>query len=227
MSQAIAAAAGRWRVMLIALIVTGCASAADRPSQPAPPSPKAALDQVAEVDNTADERAPGPGGASDDAEPVQEAALRSGAEATTTARAPDVRLRTERTERGLLATLDLAFDPGSASIESGKMPLLTRLARLLREHPERSVLIEGHTDNTGTPTENLHLSLKRAEAVQEILIEQGIEPRRLILRGYGARRPVASNETEAGRQRNRRVEVVVLDESRAAAAPPREPGAGP
>lgn len=218
MDQAIAAA-GRWGAALIVLIVTGRAPA-PAPSSPASAPDAATPEQRAGADlATADagpEVEPGAAG-------VQEAALRSGQPGTTAAAASDVELRTESSERGLVVSLgNLSFAPGSATLQRQSTPLLTRVAALLRDHPERNVLIEGHTDATGTPTENLHLSPKRAEAVQEGLVDHGVDPRRLILRGYGARYAVAGNDTEAGRRRNRRVEVVILEPGRTTAPPPPE-----
>lgn len=214
MSGTIAAAVGRWGVVLVALIVTGCAQT---------PGPPAATAQG----SVAPDRAAGADTPRDGGSAVQEAALQSERSATAADAAPDIQLRTEATERGLVIALnDVAFAPGSAALERDSMPLLTRLAAFLREHPTRNAMIEGHTDDTGTPTENLHLSLKRAEAVQEVLIDHAVDPQRLILRGYGARYPIAGNETEAGRQKNRRVEVVVLEQGETTAPPPRELTAG-
>ena len=73
-------------------------------------------------------------------------------------------------------------------------------------------MIEGFTDSTGSVEYNQRLSERRAEAVRNVLAGQGIDPRRLMIRGYGVEYPVASNETAEGRQRNRRVEVIISDE---------------
>ena len=71
--------------------------------------------------------------------------------------------------------------------------------------------VAGHTDNTGDPDANVALSQRRAEVVQNYLIEHGIDAGRLSAKGYGASRPQASNETEEGRQENRRTEFKILD----------------
>jgi OmpA-OmpF porin, OOP family len=122
-------------------------------------------------------------------------------------------LQAERTERGLVVTLsdDLLFDVDQAELKPGGQQQLARIADFLRNHPDRSVVVEGHTDSTASESYNLALSQRRANAVEDFLITQGIEPTRIGARGYGEQLPVASNETTAGRQQNRRVEVVVLD----------------
>ena len=87
-----------------------------------------------------------------------------------------------------------------------------RLAQFMRDYPERSVRIEGHTDSAGSDAANQALSEQRADAVRESLIERGLEAERIATLGYGEARPIAGNETAAGRQQNRRVEIVVSDE---------------
>ncbi|HSA79871.1 MAG TPA: OmpA family protein, partial [Geminicoccaceae bacterium] len=81
----------------------------------------------------------------------------------------------------------------------------------LRQMPARNVLIEGHTDSTGSDAYNDALAQRRANAVEDLLIIQGVDPTRVGTRGYGERFPVATNDTAAGRQQNRRVEVVILE----------------
>jgi OmpA-OmpF porin, OOP family len=122
-------------------------------------------------------------------------------------------LRADRTERGLVVTLsdDILFDVDQAELKPGGMQQLARVAEFLREHPDRKVLIEGHTDSTAPDTYNLALSQRRANAVEDFLITQGVEPTRISAIGYGEQLPIATNDTAAGRQANRRVEIVVLD----------------
>ena len=86
------------------------------------------------------------------------------------------------------------------------------LADFLRKYPKRNVLIEGFTDSTGTETYNLGLSQQRADAVRDSLRARGIATERITTQGYGKQFPVASNKTPAGRQQNRRVEIIILDE---------------
>jgi outer membrane protein OmpA-like peptidoglycan-associated protein len=121
-------------------------------------------------------------------------------------------LQVRKTERGLVVTLgDILFDVDQATLNPGGELQVARLADALRQMPERNVLIEGHTDSTGSDAYNDDLSQRRADAVEDLLIMQGIEPTRVVTRGYGERLPVATNDTAAGRQQNRRVEVVILD----------------
>ena len=121
-------------------------------------------------------------------------------------------LQVRKTERGLVVTLgDILFDVDQATLNPGGELQVARLADALRQMPERNVLIEGHTDSTGSDAYNDDLSQRRADAVEDLLIMQGVEPTRVVTRGYGERLPVATNDTAAGRQQNRRVEVVILD----------------
>jgi OmpA-OmpF porin, OOP family len=122
-------------------------------------------------------------------------------------------LRADRTERGLVVTLsdDILFDVDQAELKPGGMQQLARVGEFLREHPDRNVLIEGHTDSTAPDSYNLSLSQRRANAVEDFLITQGVEPTRISAVGYGEQLPIATNDTAAGRQANRRVELVVLD----------------
>jgi outer membrane protein OmpA-like peptidoglycan-associated protein len=92
------------------------------------------------------------------------------------------------------------------------MRAIDKLAEFLADNPERVVLIEGHTDDVGSVTSNLDLSLRRSTAVQEALVAKGIDVNRLLIKGYGEAYPVASNSDAGGRQRNRRVEIVILEE---------------
>ena len=122
-------------------------------------------------------------------------------------------LNAKQTSRGLVLTLgDVLFETGKATLLPGAQRAIDKLAQFLEENPEREVLIEGHTDNVGSATYNLDLSLRRAQAVKEALAAKGIDPERIHARGYGERYPVASNSDAAGRQRNRRVEIVILKE---------------
>jgi OOP family OmpA-OmpF porin len=129
-------------------------------------------------------------------------------------------LEAKETERGLVLTLgDILFDVDQAELKPGGIQQLTRVADFLSEQPERKLVIEGHTDSTASDEYNRELSQRRANAVEEFLITQGIEPTRMEARGYGEAFPVATNETTAGRQQNRRVEIVILDEGEALPPP--------
>jgi outer membrane protein OmpA-like peptidoglycan-associated protein len=121
-------------------------------------------------------------------------------------------LEAERTERGLVLTLgDVLFDFNETTLKPGGLRAVNELAEFMKEYPERNVLIEGHTDSIGSDEYNLQLSERRAASVRESLLESGISRNRIQIAGYGKHYPVASNSSEAGRQQNRRVEVVISD----------------
>ncbi len=122
-------------------------------------------------------------------------------------------LKAKQTERGIVLTMGdvlFAFDKAALSPEAFRN--VDKLADFLRKHPNRSVLIEGHTDSVGSDEYNLDLSGKRAGAVKNALVAKGVGEERITPKGYGKKYPVASNKTSDGRQLNRRVEVVVLNE---------------
>jgi len=122
-------------------------------------------------------------------------------------------LEAEQTNRGLVLTLgDLLFDTGGAELKEGAEVSMDRLAAFLNENPERRLLIEGHTDSRGTDDFNKELSAKRADAVAEALVERGIPSARLRSVGLGEDYPVAGNDSAAGMQQNRRVEIVVSND---------------
>ena len=106
---------------------------------------------------------------------------------------------------------DVLFDVDRSEIKAGGAQELARVADFLRNHPNRNILVEGHTDSTASDSYNLALSQRRANAVEDMLISMGVEPTRIESRGYGEQLPVATNDTAAGRQKNRRVELVILD----------------
>lgn len=106
---------------------------------------------------------------------------------------------------------NLTFETGKAIISASSFISLDALYDLLIKKPNFKVLIEGHTDNVGKPLSNKRLSEQRAAAVKKYLVDKGIEETRLIDKGYGSARPVASNKTPAGRAKNRRVEFTVLE----------------
>lgn len=122
-------------------------------------------------------------------------------------------LEASNTDRGLVLTLgDVLFDTGASTLKPGAMTTIDRLAQFMRDYPERSVRIEGHTDAVGSEETNQRLSEERARSVEGALLARNIESNRVSTVGYGEGRPIASNETQAGRQQNRRIEVVVSDE---------------
>jgi outer membrane protein OmpA-like peptidoglycan-associated protein len=122
-------------------------------------------------------------------------------------------LAAKPTDHGMVVMLqDVLFDVGQSTLKSGSQSRLDQLAAVLKNHPERRVLVEGFTDSVGSDESNLELSKARAEAVRSALTSRGVGADRVDVRGNGESRPVASNATSAGRQQNRRVEVVFSDE---------------
>ena len=119
-------------------------------------------------------------------------------------------VQTKQTPRGWVLTLnnDLLFDSGSG-LKGGADRALDDLAQFLRKHPDRHVAIEGFSDGAGPQDAAERLSERRAQAVKFALVQRGIEPHRIDARGYGPAFPVASNDTEGGRQLNRRVQIVI------------------
>ena len=128
-------------------------------------------------------------------------------------------LKPDETEHGLALTLgDVMFASNQAELEPAAMRQLYALVTILKAQPQRTIYIEGYTDSRGTEFSNLNLSQRRADAVRDFLIDNGISPPRIIARGYGEGDSVASNATAAGRRENRRVEVIVPREGRRVAA---------
>lgn len=106
---------------------------------------------------------------------------------------------------------NIFFDVNQYDLKPASAAELDNLVKLLTENPSVKIRIEGHTDNTGVASDNLTLSVKRAEAVVEYLINKGIGASRLSYKGYGATRPIADNATEEGKARNRRTEMKVVN----------------
>lgn len=113
---------------------------------------------------------------------------------------------------GFVITQGIYFDTGKATLKPQSTPTLLELVATMEEHPDLHLRIEGHTDNTGSDAVNEPLSQDRAEAVMAYLTARGIAAERLEAAGYGAERPVASNDSSEGRAQNRRVEVHVVEQ---------------
>lgn len=123
-------------------------------------------------------------------------------------------LNAKKTERGMIITIgDVLFDTGRAQLKPGGMRNIQRLGGFLKEYPQRKALIEGYTDSAGSEITNIALSGRRADAVREALLGMGVAQGQLAAQGYGESHPVAGNETSGGRQKNRRVEIVLSDEA--------------
>ncbi|MDR2861529.1 MAG: OmpA family protein [Syntrophobacterales bacterium] len=102
---------------------------------------------------------------------------------------------------------DVAFDTNSATVKPGFHSEINRVATVLNQYPNTVMRIEGHTDNVGAEAYNMDLSIRRANAVKTMLVQRGVADGRMEVLGFGPSMPVANNNTEAGRQMNRRVEI--------------------
>lgn len=102
------------------------------------------------------------------------------------------------------------FDVGSALIRGESVSTLAAISGMLQQNPTLSICIEAHTDSAGAPERNQSLSEARAAAVVSYLVGTGIEPERLHPRGFGSSQPAVPNDTPENRQRNRRIELVLL-----------------
>ncbi len=119
-------------------------------------------------------------------------------------------LNAKATDRGLVVTLgDVLFASGGSELKGATPGNLNKLATFLTTYPDRTVVIEGHTDSVGSADSNLGLSQRRADSVKSYLIGQGVASARLTASGKGEGLPAAGNESATGRQQNRRVEVII------------------
>ncbi len=117
-----------------------------------------------------------------------------------------------RREGNLLAiTLkgDVTFDTGSAKVKPGLYSEINRIANVMKQYPDTSIRVEGHTDSTGKESNNMTLSKRRAESVKALLVQRGVSGSRIIVIPFGESKPVADNKSKEGRQRNRRVEIKI------------------
>lgn len=118
----------------------------------------------------------------------------------------------EKTDRGwVIRFKNISFDSERASLTSRAEQPVNELTDFLLQFPERNIIIEGHTDNTGSESFNQKLSQQRADVIRDALIARGISDSRIMSIGFGEAYPVASNKTETGRRENRRVEVFISD----------------
>ncbi|WP_155416775.1 OmpA family protein, partial [Burkholderia vietnamiensis] len=115
-----------------------------------------------------------------------------------------------------IVTLDSMslFDSGSARLKPGSNRAMVGALEMINAHPDKRILVAGHTDDTGDPNANLKLSAARAQAVRDWLVDaSGIASTRFAIQGYGMTRPLAGNDTAEGRARNRRVEITLVPDS--------------
>ena len=123
-------------------------------------------------------------------------------------------LQTRDSARGLIVNMsDVLFDTGSYTLKPGAREKLAKISGIVLAHPGLTLQIEGHTDSVGSDEFNQQLSERRAGSVRDFLADQGVPASGITARGFGKTQPVASNDTAEGRQRNRRVELVVNGEA--------------
>ena len=101
------------------------------------------------------------------------------------------------------------FQPGRDELDASSQPLVDRVVAMMKKHPDLFLRIEGHTDNSGDPDISLRLSAQRALAVQSALVDARIDKKRLDAVGVGGLQPRADNNTAEGREKNRRIELVM------------------
>jgi len=117
-----------------------------------------------------------------------------------------------RREGNLLAISlkgDVTFDTNSAIVRPGLYSEIDRIANVLIKYPDTVIQVEGHTDSTGSESYNMDLSSRRAEAVKNLLVQKGVGPSRILTIAYGESKPIAANDSDYGRAKNRRVEIKV------------------
>ena len=132
------------------------------------------------------------------------------------------------TSRGIVISLsDILFDVNKATLKPGAQSNIGRIAAVLKQYPDKQIAVEGHTDATGSDSYNQKLSEDRAAAVRAALVQGGVDPASITSKGLGETTPVATNDTPAGRQQNRRVEVIVLGAGTLADAAANPPGGAP
>jgi outer membrane protein OmpA-like peptidoglycan-associated protein len=119
----------------------------------------------------------------------------------------------KETEEGITISLEnIQFEADSARLLPSEKEKITKIAALLERYPDKELLISGHTALAGTPSSRQKLSEERAEAVAKFLVEMGVRSEYSVYtRGFGAEKPIAPNDTEANKSRNRRVEITILE----------------
>jgi outer membrane protein OmpA-like peptidoglycan-associated protein len=110
---------------------------------------------------------------------------------------------------------DVTFDTNSTEVRPGLYSEINRVAGVLNQYPDTFIRVEGHTDSKGSSEYNMNLSKRRSDAVKTLLIQRGVAYSRIEVVGFGETMPVATNDTEAGRQKNRRVEIKIAPKTQA------------
>lgn len=145
------------------------------------------------------------------AEAARQEALAARADAETAAQQLAA-LQAQQTRRGMVMTMgDVLFDTGKATLKPGADLTLNRLGDFLQQNPDTRIIVEGHTDSRGSDEYNQQLSRERSQSVANALASRGVTADRVQVVGRGEGYPVASNDDAAGRQQNRRVEVIFSD----------------
>jgi formylglycine-generating enzyme required for sulfatase activity len=119
----------------------------------------------------------------------------------------DKNLLEDLDSKGFIDIYGINFDINKAIVKAESYPIIEQITTYLKDHPQMKVVIEGHTDNTGSDELNMKLSDKRAASIKAELVKRGIDTSRMETKGYGASKPVADNKTAAGRTQNRRVTI--------------------
>jgi outer membrane protein OmpA-like peptidoglycan-associated protein len=137
-------------------------------------------------------------------------------------------LQTRDSARGLIVNMsDVLFDTGSSTLKPGAREKLAKISGILLAHPGLTLQVEGHTDSVGSDDFNQELSGRRADAVRDYLAQEGVPASTITAKGFGKTQPVATNDTAEGRQRNRRVELVVNGAAIGNSASSAAPGGSP
>jgi len=118
-------------------------------------------------------------------------------------------LRREQEQLTVVMASDVLFDVDSATLAPGARPKVRQLGDVMQRYPRTIVEVAGHTDSSGSDAHNLDLSRRRAESIADELVAAGVAPGRISVRGLGESMPLVSNASAAGRQENRRVEIVI------------------
>ena len=123
-------------------------------------------------------------------------------------------IQVSKDARGIILSMsDILFDVNQATLKADLKTSLAKVAGILSVYQQFNVSIEGNTDNTGSEEFNMKLSQQRADNVMKFLVEQGIDAGRLTAKGLGMTMPIADNSTKEGRQKNRRVDLVIQDKA--------------
>src|SRR5690348_14474331 len=211
------------------------AQEAARQKQEADAARQAALAQQQAAESQAQQAAQAKAAAEAETEKARQAAARAEAEKAQL-RAQLLQqfnavLQTRDSARGLIVNMsDVLFDTRSADLKPGAREKLAKISGILLAHPGLSLQVEGHTDSVGSDEFNQELSGRRADGVRDYLAQEGVPASSMTAKGFGKTQPVATNDTAEGRQRNRRVELVVNGAAignSASSAPSAAPGANP